>query len=254
MASHGAKESQCDSGCWALVNDAAFCTEEDDAMKKRRQFTPEFVDSLEERALLSRFPIALGPVTTLNFRGNFVLTSRTFEQVQNTINKAFRAFDADFTRAFQRVGGFGPQLDARLGTVAGGLVGEGPGQYGGLLGQIDRIMRRAENRLPFGRGLTGNTGGAGLSTFTAATSFANQSGFAVAEHLDIDLNSGNGLVATSPTPNLNSARNAIETVRQATLSIVGVPDFQKPGLLPFYIQLFGPQGLSGARVFGLKNT
>lgn len=230
-------------------------------MKKRRQFTPEFVDSLEERALLSggfKFPAALGPVTTLGFRGNFVLTSRTYAEVQNTINTAFQAFRTNFVRAFQRTGGFGTQLDTILGTVPGGKVGTGPGQYTtGLLGRIDLTMFQQERRIPFGLNLNppGFTGGVGLSTLTAPTSAANTTHLAVAEQLDAALNSG-GTVATSATPNLNSALQAIEAVRETALNVVGNAPLalQVPGTLPAYIQLFGPRGLSGARDFGLRNT
>jgi hypothetical protein len=129
-------------------------------------------------------------------------------------------------------------------------------------------MHQQESRIPFGLGRRGNTGGVGLSTFTitgaSAPGRANQLGLAVAELLDAALNSGGTVVGdlnatVPPTPlngavALNAARNAIETVRLEALTIAGVPDAQSPGILPAYIELFGTRGLSGARVFGLKNT
>ena len=50
-------------------------------MKSMHKFTPDQVVPMEERALLSAaFPHRLGPVTKLNFRGAFVLTSRAYDE------------------------------------------------------------------------------------------------------------------------------------------------------------------------------
>lgn len=220
------------------------------SQRKSRAFTPGLVDALEGRVVLSgfKFPVAIGPAVALGYSGKFVLTSNTYEQVQRTLDKSLKAFQNDFARAFRRAGGFGDALDAALGTTVGGLAGLGPGQYTrGMLGKIDRIMAQAEGRLPFGRGLAGVTGGVGLSTFTAATSTANETGLSVAELLDSALNSGGGLFTYA------EARQAIESVRQTTLNIVGRAPLaaQVPGILPNYVAIFGPAG-NGA--FGLRNS
>lgn len=223
------------------------------SQRTSRSFTPSLVDSLEARVVLNgggyQFPAVLGPVTTLGYSGKFVLTSRTYSQVQNEINRAFQAFSNQYVRAYQHSFNNGLDLDTVLGTVPGGLMGQGPGQYtSGLLGQIDRIMARVEGRLPYGRGLAGTTGGVGLSTQTIANATSNVTGWSVAEHLDSVLNSDNVYGSAA------EVRQAIEFVRQATLNVVGngtqdgVPS---PGFLAAYVQDYGP---GGNGQFGLRNS
>ncbi len=211
------------------------------SQRKSRSFTPAPVDSLEDRVVQSgfKFPVMLGPVQTLGYRGNFVLTSRTYEQVQREVDRAIKAFANQFGRAYVANGGV---LDANTDRVLGNATS-------GLLGQVDRIMARVEARLPFGRGYAGNTGGVGLSTYTSATSLSNPSGFSVAEMLDQGLNSG-----SSTATSLADVRNTIEWVRQETLNIAGrgtMGGVATPGILPAYVTSYGP---GGAGYFGLRNT
>jgi hypothetical protein len=44
-------------------------------MKSKHKFTPDQVVPMEERALLSHFPAALGPVTTLHLKGAVTVQS-----------------------------------------------------------------------------------------------------------------------------------------------------------------------------------
>jgi len=219
------------------------------AMKSKPKFIPGQVIPMEERALLSNFPAALGPVTTLGLRGAFVLTSRTYEQVQNTVNKAILAFEQDVGRAFLRNGG---ATGAFFNVVGTNFTGFGPYAPRTLLGRVDSIMQRVEARLPFGQGLAGSTGGAGLSVRTAPTSTNPASvalgNLAVAELLDRVILNASG--AANP---IQAARTGMETVRADTLNIVGNAPVvtQVPGLLPDYVVAFGP---GGAGLFGLRNS
>ncbi len=188
-------------------------------------------------------------MATLGFRGKFVLTSRAYDQVQNTVNKAILAFEQGVGRAFQRNGGATTAFFNALGTNGTGF---GPYAPSTLLGKVDSIMQRAEARLPFGRGRAGSTGGVGLSFSTASTS-ANPASvalgnFSVAEQLDQAILNAQG--AANP---VQVALAGMETVRANTLNVVGnAPAVNVvPGVLPQYITAFGP---SGARLFGLKNT
>lgn len=222
-------------------------------MKSKHKFTPGQVNPLEDRALLSgfKFPAAMGPVNTLNFRGAFVLTSRTYGDVQNTVNKAILAFERDVARAFQRTNGDTVAFDKVVGT---GTLGTGPkGGYapGSLLAKLDSIMVRAEGRLPFGRGLAGTTGGVGLSTQTSLTS-ANPAA-ASAFNLSVPELMDNALLSAATT---QEAAIGMEQVRQETLNIVGNAPLAQaagvvPGILPGYVVAFGP---GGERLFGLKNS
>lgn len=218
--------------------------------RKSRSFTPGVVDSLEDRVVQSgfKFPTELGPVQTLGYRGNYVLTSRTYAQVQREVDRAIKAFGNQFLRGYDPARGLDAATDKALGTVAGGMGG-GAGVYKtGMLAQVDRIMARVETRLPFGRGLAGSTGGVGLSTYTSTTSLSNASGLSVAEQLDLALNSGNGPLTRA------QVRDAIESVRQEALNIAGrgvMAGVNTPGILPSYIATFGPGGTGD---FGLKNS
>jgi len=213
-------------------------------MKSKHKFTPGQVVPMEDRALLSgfKFPWAMGPVTTLGLKGAYVLTSRTYGDVQNTVDKAIQAFQRDAIRALN-VG----DPSNRIGV---GTLGMGPGggyAAGSLLAKLDSIMVRAEARLPFGRGLSGFTGGVGLSTRTAFAS-ANPASIAlgnlsVAELMDNAI--------SFP---VTTAQQDMEGVRQDTLNIVGKNAplaTTVPGILPSYVSFFGP-GVSS--FFGLKNS
>lgn len=211
------------------------------SQRKSRSFTPALVDTLEDRVVQSgfKFPAAVfGPVQTLGYRGNLVLTSRTYEQIQREVDRAIKAFGNQFARAYIANGGV---LDANTDRILGGA-------NSGLLGQIDRIMARVESRLPYGRGLAGSTGGVGLSTYTSGTSLSNPSGLSVAELLYDGLNSASGVTS------LADVRNTIEYVRQETLNIAGrgtMMGVSTPGILPAYVAAYGPGGTGD---FGIKNT
>jgi hypothetical protein len=215
-------------------------------------------ERLEERIALNssfKFPAAiLGPVNTIGLSGPRVLTSRTYESVQRAVDKAFKDFAKDFAKAWKANGGVGDGLDQALGLTPGvSSVGGGPGAYkGGLLGRLDRAMLKAEQRMPFGLGLSTsihNTGGVGLSTLTAGTAKSSTSSVSVAELLDGALSS-----ASTSSTGLKSALFQIELVRRATLKfrpdpITGI----EIGILPGYVQAHG-SGKLGDGAFGLKNS
>jgi hypothetical protein len=209
-----------------------------DKKRKPSRFVPEGLETgkLEDRVVMNssfKFPVELGPIVTGNYRGAWVLTSRTYAQVQNQVNAAIRAFGNQFARAYQQTGGPGAALDARLTP---------------MLSQLDRIMQMAESRIPYGLGRAGVTGGVGLSNLTAPTSTSNTTGLSVAEHLQFGLESVVGPYT------LAEARQYIEAVRQSALAIVGTNAplaAQIPGFLPGYITAWGPQG---AGAFGLRNS
>lgn len=212
---------------------------------------PGEVGTLEDRALLNgggfKFPRVLGPVATLNYRGSHVLTSRTYGDVQNDINKAIQAFSNEVVRTYHATGGFTAEFDARVGVGTLGSYGYAPGT---LLAKVDSIMQHVEKRLPYGGGYAGVTGGAGLSTFTSLTTdnqtVINLGRLSVAEQLE---------QAVATTPTLADARIAIEQVRQVTLNVVGRAPLAGPGAVPGslanYVYQFGP---GGARFFGLRNS
>jgi hypothetical protein len=230
--------------------------------RKKRAFRPVFGDashSLEHRVVMSgfMFPTAIvGPVTTLGHRGSRVLTSRTYEQVQASVDKAFKQFAKDFTRAWQAAaraeranpGSFSVVLDKHLGIPLGSLTSTGVGQYrSGMLGRIDRIMQQVETKLPFGRGLSGNTGGVGLSTLTDDTATASPTGLSVAEMLDEALGSSTTSVGT-----VRDGLAAIEQIRRASLKFL--PDRVSGieiGILPGYVAAHGP---AGTGEFGIRNS
>lgn len=220
-------------------------------MRKKFEFRPSVDGRLEDRAFQSvGFPAQLGPVTTLGYRGNWVLTSRTYAQVQTSVDRAVKAFSNQVVRALSTT--FGPNgrrtyddFLAAIGAQGGGAGS--PGRYGRtMLGRLDQLMYRSESRMPYGLGRFGDTGGVGLSTWTSGTSRSNTLGLSIAEQLDEVLSSG-PLTA-------REARDAIESVRQTALNITGQNAplaSQVPGILPNYVASFGP---GGEQQFGLKNS
>ncbi len=218
--------------------------------RRTREFQPA-VSSLESRVVLSsfKFPAAVGPAVTLNYSGNEVLTSRTYEKVMHSIDRTLKAFANEYARAFQRTGGDFNKLDVLLGSVnATGASGYSKG----LLGKIDRIMMKAESMIPYGMGRHPSvTGGVGLSERTALTSTTNDYGQSVASLLDDAVSSSGGLTS------VRDVRAAIEQIRREVLaqSARGNPFHTNPngepqGILASYISAFGP---GGARAFGLRN-
>ena len=222
-------------------------------MKTKHTFTPGQVVPMEERALLSgfHFPAVVGPVSTLGLRGAFVLTSRTYQNLQATVNTAILNFEKSVIRAYNRDGGF---TDAFNTAVGAGTYGTGVNGWsyagGSLLARLDSVMGAAEFKLPYGGGMgaTNPTGGAGLSDKTALTTLnpvtGNLGGESVANLMDVAVNSASSAQTLS---------SGMETVRSETLAF-NVTAADSPttiGILPGYVQAFGP---AGGRIFGLKNT
>ena len=258
-------------------------------MKSKHKFVPSQVVPMEERALLSTFPVGLGPVTTLGLHGNRVLTATTYNAVSHAAtidilafrNSVIAAFNADGggTAAFNVVA-----FDATVGIgTLGGPTSPNFWSYGSgtLLARLDAQMGALELKLPFGGGLGINpTGGSGLSDKTALTTLNPQSlglatffgppisvsggalpgGVSVAEDMDITLTVETGTATTAAA--LSSDMNAVLTQAVSTSptdapTLVLVPGpvatgLMTSGILPGYVQAFGPQG-GVARVFGLKN-
>ena len=212
-------------------------------MKPKHKFIPDQVVPMEERALLSgfhfRFPAILGPVTTLNLHGKFVLTSRAYANVQSQVNKDINSFIKTVNRVFNN-----PNMATIIGLGTLGNGSSGGYASGSLLAKLDSQLAAQEFHLPYGAGLNGVTGGIGLSVKTAATSSnpvsVNLGDESVAQLMEDAINGA----ADAPT-----AVAAMETVRAETLAIL--PSNGGPGLLPGYVETFGPQG---AQLFGLKNT
>lgn len=212
---------------------------------RKQEFKPEGVAPMEERALMSGFQFPYG-ANTLGMRGAFVLTSRTYGQIQAGIDSAIQGFARNTLNLYARQGGFTNAFYAKIGV---GTMGEGGADYlygrGTALAHIDARMSALEQRLPFGRGrgALNPTGGSGLSNLTAITSqnpglwgsVGNQS---VAELLE---------TAVAVSSNRWDLAQNLNTVRTQVLAWHG----SEMGVLPSYVAAFGP---GGARYFGTRNT
>jgi hypothetical protein len=218
-------------------------------MKSKHKFTPGQVVPMEERALLSgfRFPVVLGPVTTLGLHGKFVLTSQVYANVQNQVNKDIIAFIKSVSNAFTKfVNIASPNLTTFDNVVGIGTLGMGPnGGYasGTLLARLDSQLAQQEFHLPYGAGFNNVTGGVSLSVLTAPTSTNPAS-----------VNLGHKSVAKLMQDAITSATTAqgalaaMNTVRAETLAI---PAHGGVGILPGYVKAFGP---GGSLLFGLRNS
>lgn len=221
--------------------------------RRPRAFQPTAAP-LEARVVLSsfKFPAAMGPAQTLGYTGKFVLTSRTYADVMHSIDRAIKAFANQFARAFEQTKGDYAKLDVLLGSVASGAAA---GYNKGLLGQIDRIMQKAESRIPYGLGRHPSiSGGVGLSERTASSSDSNSYATSVAALLDGAVSSAAGLTS------VKDVRRAIEQVRQDVLNMAGKGKLaahtnpvsgKVQGILASYVAIHGPGGL---KQFGLRNT
>lgn len=214
---------------------------------RKHQFSPDGVVAMEERALLSgfRFPLH-GGGNTLGYKGAFVLTSRTYQQIQAGVDSAIQNFNRTAMTLLNRQGGFTDAFYSRLGV---GTYGQGARDYlyarGTALANVDARMSALESRLPYGggRGANNPTGGSGLSNLTALTSanpglggsVGNQS---VAELLE---------TAVAVSSSRQELAYNLNTVRTQVLAWHG-PEM---GVLPSYVAEFGP---SGARYFGLRQS
>jgi len=211
-------------------------------MKSKHKFTPDQVVPMEERALLSHFPAALGPVTTLHLKGAFVLTSTTYSNLQSQINTAVASFEQSVIRLYNQQGGFTAAFDKAVGEYTIGSTSS-PNSWshahGTLLAKLDAAMGSLEFKVPWGGSPGSPTGGLGLSnkTFLTTGNPANATlGGSVADLMGTAIETQEALI--SPT-----ARTL-----QASMNVVGG---EALGIVPAYIVTFGPQG---ARDFGLKNS
>ena len=207
-------------------------------MKSKHKFVPSQVVPMEECALLSHFPAGLGPVTTLNHRGAFVLTSRTYNNLQSQINTATLNFERSVVRLFNQQGGFTSAFDTAVGNFT---LGTGPNSWsyaqGTLLAKLDATMGSLEFR-PGGRAFTpsiGSGGGLGLSNRTNLTTLNPgelvdpNTGFtdSVAELMETAITTEE----TNPAATASTLLNSMNQVRGQAL-----------GIVPAYIVAFGPQG------------
>ncbi|MFM7128651.1 MAG: hypothetical protein ACKO0V_04760, partial [bacterium] len=169
------------------------------------------------------------------------------------VDKAMKNFAGSMAKIKNK---YGP--DYLTNTQAMAEIGlGGAGTYGEqtLLGRLNRQMEKAEEKFPYGRGVTsdpvsGGVLGTGLSVRSAATGvnvnpisddadFAGASGTSVAELIDQALQNFAAGETTRNMPQL------IEAVRVSTLR------FREPGgLLPNYLRNSGP---IGAGSFSLIN-
>lgn len=212
---------------------------------KKHQFVPDHLAPMEERALLSgfRFATFMGGANTLGLKGAFVLTSRTYDNVQRSVDSAINGFARNVLTLFDREGGFTDRFDAKIGV---GTYGQGAQSYlyqrGTGLATLDARMAALEVKLPFGRGMgAGNpTGGVGLSNRTALTS-ENPAldGLSVAGLMEEAILSAT--TRSELVSNLNAVRAQV-LAQGANGSI---------GILPSYVAAFGP---SGERDFGTRNS
>ena len=216
---------------------------------RRQQFVPDAPTPMEGRALMSgfQFPATWGGANSLGYRGAHVLTSRTYENVQRTVDVAIGNFARNVVRLYDREGGFTARFDEKVGF---GTYGQGPQPYlyraGTALAALDSRMAAIEVRLPYGRGLgAGNpTGGVGLSNRTALSS-ANPAldgtpygDLSVAELMEQAI--GTAADRGQLVANLQSVRGQV---------LAGGLNGDM-GILPSYVAAFGPRG--GA--FGTRNT
>jgi len=255
-------------------------------MKSKHKFVPSQVVPMEERALLSSvFPTGIGPVTTLGLHGNRVLTATTYNAVYHAVTNDILVFENGVITAFDKDNVAGVPTAAFFTTVGIGTLGTGPNSWsygsGTLLAGLDAQMGAIEFHLPWGGGLGINpTGGSGLSNKTALTTLNPQSlglrtyfnllllapteangvvlpgGVSVAENMELTLGIDAGLNVAAAIPTtaavLTSDMNAVLTQTVSTHP-TGPPvetGSVTLGILPGYVQAFGPDG---ARLFGLKN-
>ncbi len=183
----------------------------------------------------------LGGANTLGMSGAFVLTSRTYGQIQRTVDSTITNFTRNALTLLNRQGGF---TNAFYDTVGVGTQGMGGQSFmygrGTALAHVDSQMRAVEFRLPFGGGLGANnpTGGSGLSSATSQTSV--NPGLAATGYLSVAEALENA-VAVSSTP-----QDLAANLNMVRYQVVGAG-----GVLPSYISAFGP---GGARYFGTRNT
>jgi len=256
-------------------------------MKSKHKFVPSQVVPMEERALLSTFPVGLGPVTTLGLSGNRVLTATTYNAVVHAATIDIRAFENSVITVFNNttVGGVTnvAAFDAAVGIgTLGGTTSPNFYSYGSgtLLARLDAQMGALEFKLPWGGGLGINpTGGSGLSNKTALTTKNPQSlglekfgiavgalpttvngvvlgnAISVAEHMELTLESD---VGTPGAPLATTAATLFGDMNDVLTQTVSTNPTGGPvlsgdmtlGILPGYVQAGGPDG---ARLFGLKN-
>lgn len=210
-------------------------------MRKKHQFVPGQVSAMEDRALMSGMrPLAAmyHGSSTLGYSGSLVLTTRAYNDAQNTVNVAIQQFTRATLNLFQKQG-FSDTFYSRLGV---GTYGTGPNDWsygrGTALAGVDARVGSAEFRLPYGGGLGANnpTGGVGLSNRTALTSrnpgLDGTDGLSVAESLEN---------AIMDATNGQELRANLEQVRVQTLAMGGT--------LRSYVSHFGPRGTG---YFGTK--
>ncbi|WP_165250018.1 hypothetical protein [Paludisphaera soli] len=216
---------------------------------KKHQFVPEQPNPMEARALLSgfRFPAAWGGSNTLGLKGAFVLTSRTYENVQRSVDVAINNFSRNVLTLYDREGGFTARFYDKVGV---GTYGQGSQPYlyraGTGLASLDSRLAALEVKLPYGRGLgAGNpTGGVGLSNRTALTSAnpaldgTSEGDLSVAELMENAI----GTAADRAELASNMQRVRFVTLAGGTNGTLGI--------LPSYVAAFGPRG----GVFGTRNS
>jgi len=212
-------------------------------MKSKHKFTPDQVVPMEERALLSHFPAALGPVTTLHLKGAFVLTSRTYFNLQSQINTVVANFEHSVISLFNQQGGFTAAFDSAVGT----FPPNGTPNPGTLLAKLDATMGSLEFRVPWGGGSPGSpTGGLGLSNKTVNVTLTSNPGVLV------DPNTGlNDSVAEAMETAIEIQETSTAPTAAALLASMNVVRGEAQGIVPAYVVAFGPQG---ARDFGLRNS
>ena len=210
-------------------------------MKTKHKFTPDQVVPMEERALLSHFPVGLGPVTPLHYKGPFVLTATTFNNLQSAINTDVANVEKSVIKLLNKQGGYTTAFDTAVGD---GTFGTGPNSWsyaqGTLLARLDAQMGSLEFKLPGGHGSTpsiGGGGGSGLSNLTQLTSENPASlslGASVAELMDdtISADEAAGASAATLLSDMNAARAEALTIA------------------PGYVDAFGPPGQGQ---FGTRN-
>ena len=221
-------------------------------MRSKHKFIPTQVVPMEERALLSgfRFPVVLGPVVTLGKHGAFVLTSDVYASVHTDVNNDINSFINSVSKAYTKYLNIPSPDFTTFATVVGiGTLGTGPGggyASGSLLAILDSKLAKQEFRLPFGAGFDDVTGGVGLSVKTAATSknpaSVNLGNESVAELME-------DAITTATTE--QEALAAMNTVRLETLQVSPTATVPVVGIIPSYIEFFGP---GNERLFGLSNS
>ena len=192
----------------------------------------------------------MGPVTTLNLQGKYVLTSRVYANVQAAVNSDISSFIRSVSNAYNKyLNNANPnftKFDAVVGIDTGGTGPNGGYASGTLLAKLDSQLAQQEFRLPYGAGFGSVTGGVGLSIKTAATT-TNPASAAVDYESVAQLMEDGLSSATTP----QEALTAMNTVR--TTDTLAIYTQFGPGILPGYVEAFGPGG-GVARNFGLRNS